>query len=54
MTMLLVVSSTLGVRSALRHVLIRLVGGRWRVSRWGSVSVPHVAVSGRQVLVLVA
>ena len=42
----LVVSSTL--------VLIRLVGGGWGVSRRGSVSVPLVGVSLREVLVLIA
>lgn len=51
---LLIIPSALGVASALGHVLIRLIGGGWSIRRGGSVSVPLVAVSGRQVLVLVA
>lgn len=42
------------VPSTLTLILVRLVGGRWGISRRGSVSVPLVAVSGLKVLVLFA
>lgn len=45
---------SLVVPSVLTLILVRLVGGGWGISRRGGVSVPLVAVSGLEVLVLFA